>query len=144
MDNYTVTFVYNGDFDLPDDKDECFAKVPGMVLDKLSDKEFDLVDFNYTENYNEEQAGHYIADPSLHRCVLEIVTALNKKHLQSRDAIYDKCINDLAEGNLYLGCAYENDNPETNMLQSIIKFVNNSQKAVCIPAVPAGENKSKA
>lgn len=140
MDNYTVTFVYNGDFDLPNDKDECFAKVPGMVLDKLSDKEFELVDFNYTENYNEEQAGHYISDPLVHRCVLEIVTALNQNHLQSRDAIYDKCVNDLAEGNLYLGCAYENDNPETNMLQSIIKFVNNSQKAVCTPVSAAKSN----
>jgi hypothetical protein len=139
MDNYTVTFVYNGDFDLPDNQEECYAKVPEMVLDKLRNKDFELVDFNFSKNYSEEQAGFYIADPSLHRCVLEIVTALSLKHLQSRDAIYDKCMNDLAEGSLYLGCAYENDNPNMDMLQSIIKFVNDSQKAVCLPATPAGK-----
>ncbi|WP_297333643.1 hypothetical protein [Flavobacterium sp.] len=142
MDNYTITFVYNGDFDLPNDKEECFAKVPGMVLDKLRNKEFELVDFNFSQNYDEAQAGHYIADPSLHRCVMEIVTALSLKHLQSREAIYNKCLEDLENGQLHLGCAYENDNPNRDMLQSIIKFVNNSRKAACIPVATAAKRQN--
>lgn len=133
MDNYTVTFVYNGDFDLPNDPKECAAKVPGLVLQKMEAREFELADFNYTENYNEEAAANYIADKCLHRSVVEMIVGLDTKALQSRENIYDLCLSQLKQGKLHLGCAFENENQKLGMLQSIIKFANSPQKLVCVP-----------
>lgn len=136
MDDYTVTFVYDGDFDLPNDPDDCAEKVPGMVLEKLKEGAFELVDFNLSDNYNQEVAGHYIEDPRKHRSVVEMIIGLGAEVMQSRKAIYQRCTDALQDGELQLGCAYENDNQKLGMLQSIIKFVNDSRKVHCIVNKP--------
>jgi hypothetical protein len=122
MDNYTVTFKFDGDFDLPDNPAKRDREVPGMVLDKLSNHEFDLVDFNLTQNYDEGYAEEYIADPYLHRCVLEVKIDLNIVELESREAIYDRCLEAMTQREIKMCRAYENDNKKLGMLQSIICF----------------------
>lgn len=123
MDNYTVTFVYDGSFDLPDDPQEIDEKVPGMVLEKLEKHEFELADFNLTQNYDDEYAESYIeTDPYRHRAVLELKLDLNIRDLNSREAIYHRCLDAVKHGELHLCRAYENDDKEQGILQSIICF----------------------
>ncbi len=122
MNNYTVTFVYDGDFDLPDDVDKRDREVPRMVLQKMEKHEFDMVDFNLTDNYQDDYAERYIEDPYLHRSVVEIKLDLTRKDLQSREAIYEKCLEAMRHRELNLCRAYENDNEKLGMLQSIICF----------------------
>jgi hypothetical protein len=122
MDNYTVTFVYDGEFDLPDDVAEREKAVPGMVLRKMRQQEFELVDFNLTQNYDHKYAKHYINDPYLHRSVVEITVPLEQNDLISRDIIYARCVLALERQQLRLQKAYENDRPDEGMLQSLIAF----------------------
>jgi len=129
MDNYTVTFKYDGDFDLPNDPGKRDKSVPGMVLQKLEAHEFELIDFNLTENYQEDYAETYISDPYLHRCILEIKTNLTRKDLQSREAIYERCLIEMKGNHLKLCKAYENENAKLGMLQSIICFEVDGKKA---------------
>ncbi len=68
MHNYTMTFKYDGEFDLPNDEESREKEVSGMVLEKLEKHEFELVDFNLTQNYDREHAKVYIDDPFLQRC----------------------------------------------------------------------------
>jgi hypothetical protein len=125
MNSYTVTFKYDGSFDLPDDPDARRTKLPGMVLEKLESNDFEMVDFNLTENYDDQYAGNYIADPDVNRSVLEIRLFLTKTDLKSRDAIYTRCLNAMRQGELSLGSAYENEKP--GLWQSIIVFDTNKQ-----------------
>jgi hypothetical protein len=129
MDNYTVTFKYDGDFDLPNEPDKRDKSVPGLVLQKLEAHEFELIDFNLTENYQEDYAENYITDPYLHRCILEIKTNLTRKDLQSREAIYNRCLTEMKKGELKLCRAYENENASLGMLQSIVCFEADKQEA---------------
>lgn len=122
MNNYTVTFVYDGDFDLPDEIEIRDREVPRMVLKKMEAHDFDLVDFNLTQNYQDDYADRYIEDPYLHRSVVEIKLGLTQKDLSSREAIYEKCLEAMRHHELNLCRAYENDNEKLGMLQSIICF----------------------
>lgn len=129
MYNYTVTFKYDGEFDLPDDPEKRDTKVPRMILQKLEAHEFELIDFNLTENYHDDYAENYISDPYLHRCILEIKTGLTRKDLQSRDAIYERCLREMQHGDLKLCKAYENENTQLGLTQSIICFEADRQDA---------------
>lgn len=122
MHNYTMTFKYDGEFDLPDEPDARDRDLPGMVLEKLENHHFELVDFNLTENYDREHAKVYIDNPFIHRSVLEIRLDLNMSDLKSRNAIYSRCLNALHDDELLLERAFENDDKEKGMLQSIIVF----------------------
>jgi hypothetical protein len=122
MDNYTMTFKYDGDFDLPNDPEIRDAKVPGMVLEKMEGNEFELIDFNLSRHYDDDNAEEYIEDPFLHRSVLEIKLDLTMEDLQSREAIYSRCLEAMQSNKLRLKRAYENDNKKMGMLQSIILF----------------------
>jgi hypothetical protein len=64
MNLYTMTFRYDGDFDLPDDPVVRDNKVPGMVLKKLANEEFELIDFNLSGNYPKGHAETYIRNPN--------------------------------------------------------------------------------
>ena len=130
MDTYTMTFKYDGLFDLPNDPEERDREVPRMVLEKLEQHEFELVDFNLTENYGDDNAKAYIDDPQLHRAVLEIRLNLSMRALKSRDAIYDCCIKAFEQDKLCLERAYENENKKLGMLQSIIVFDMKRQRTV--------------
>jgi hypothetical protein len=122
MDNYTMTFKYDGDFDLPNDPEIRDAKVPGMVLEKMKGNEFELIDFNLSRHYDDDNAEEYIENPFLHRSVLEIKLDLTMEDLQSREAIYSRCLEAMQSNKLRLKRAYENDNKKMGMLQSIILF----------------------
>ena len=91
MDNYTMTFKYDGYFDLPDDPEIRDREVPGMVLEKLQNGDFELVDFNLSENYNEGNAENYIHS-HLHRSIVEIRLDLKMRELKSRRAIFERCL----------------------------------------------------
>ena len=122
MHNYTMTFKYDGEFDLPDEPDARDRDLPGMVLEKLENHHFELVDFNLTENYDREHAKVYIDNPFIHRSVLEIRLDLTMSDLKSRNDIYSRCLNALHDDELLLERAFENDDKEKGMLQSIIVF----------------------
>ena len=122
MDNYTVTFKYDGDFDLPNDPEIRDRKVPGLILEKLKAHEFELVDFNLTQNYDEAYAEQYIDDPYIHRCVLEVKIDLNIKNIESREAIYERCLEAMTQHEIKMCRAYENENLPMGILQSIVCF----------------------
>lgn len=122
MHNYTMTFKYDGEFDLPDEPEVRHRELPAMVLEKLEKHQFELVDFNLTENYDREHAKVYISDPYIHRSVLEISLDLSMADLKSRKSIYTRCLDALQDDELNLERAFENDDKEKGMLQSIIVF----------------------
>jgi len=122
MDTYTMTFKYDGEFNLPGDPEVRDRKVPDMVLEKLEKKEFELVDFNLSQNYDSAQAKHYIDNPKVHRSVVEIRMDLSMRTLKSREAIYDCCVNAMKKGKLCLAKAFERENEKKDILQSIIVF----------------------
>lgn len=122
MDNYTMTFKYDGDFDLPNDPDSLHRDVPTMVKEKMESHDFELIDFNLTQNYNDNNAKGYIKDPYLHRCVLEIKIDLSMDDLTSREIIYERCVEALRDDRLCLNRAFENEDPEKGVLQSLINF----------------------
>ncbi|MCO6146967.1 hypothetical protein [Flavobacterium sp. NRK1] len=124
MHNYTMTFKYDGEFDLPDDEESRKKEVSGMVLEKLEKHEFELVDFNLTQNYDREYAKVYIDDPFLHRSVLEIKLDLTIADMKNREAIYARCLKALQDNEVVLEYAFENDDKKNGMLQSIIVFEN--------------------
>ncbi|MCW4468969.1 hypothetical protein OGH69_08345 [Flavobacterium sp. MFBS3-15] len=122
MYNYTMTFVYDGDFDLPDAPDVRDSELPRMVLEKMEQGYFQLVDFNLSENYDRHIIDTYIKDPALHRSVLEIRLDMSRADMKSRDAIYARCLQAMRDGELSLIRAHENDDPDLGLLQSLIVF----------------------
>jgi len=122
MDNYTLIFVLDGDFDLPNDPEVRDRKVPYMVLDKMESREFELVDFNLTKHYDDDYVEEYIDDPYMHRSVVEIKIPLKMQEIKSREAIYEHALEALKQDELTLCRAFENDNKKLGMLQSIICF----------------------
>lgn len=122
MDNYTLIFVLDGDFDLPNDPVVRDSKVPHMVLNKMESREFELVDFNLTRHYDDDFVEEYIDDPYMHRSVVEVKIPLTMDDLQSRDAIYERALEALKQDQLALCRAFENENKKLGMLQSIICF----------------------
>ena len=122
MHNYTMTFKYDGDFDLPDDKGRLEREVPKTVLEKLQSHDFELIDFNLTQNYDSSNAGRYIDNPSLNRSVMEIRLDLSRENLKSREGIYARCLNAMELGELKLAFACENEDKGRRQWQSIIIF----------------------
>ncbi|WP_294819544.1 hypothetical protein [uncultured Flavobacterium sp.] len=122
MHNYTMTFVYDGDFDLPDAPEIRDRELPHMVLSKMEQGHFQLVDFNLSENYDRHIIDTYIKDPALHRSVLEIRLDMARADMKSREAIYSRCLQAMRDRDLTLSRAHENDDPEQGLLQSLIVF----------------------
>ncbi len=122
MDNYTMTFVYDGDFDLPDDPDALDRHLVQMVLGKMEGGQFQLVDFNLSENYDHNSIDTYIKDPSLHRSVLEIRLDMSRADMKTREGIFERCLKAMRNGELSLSRAQENDDPGKGLLQSLIVF----------------------
>lgn len=121
MDSYTMTFKCDGAFDMPDDPGVRDREVPRMVLKKMERREFELIDFNLTQNYDGSNAQEYLKS-YLFRAIVEIRMDLSMRALKSREAIYGCCLKALEDGKLCLDRAYENENTELGMLQSIIVF----------------------
>ncbi|MEL1245488.1 hypothetical protein AAEO56_14535 [Flavobacterium sp. DGU11] len=122
MNNYTMTFIYDGDFDLPDAQDALDRQLVKMVLGKMEGGQFQLVDFNLSENYDKHIIDTYIKDPSLHRSVLEIRLDMSRADMKSRECIFARCLNAMRNGELSLSRAQENDDPGQGQLQSLIVF----------------------
>jgi len=122
MDKYTLIFVLDGDFDLPNDPAVRDKKVPHMVLNKMESHEFELVDFNLTKHYPDDYVEEYIDDPYMHRSVVEIKMPLKMQEITTREAIYDHAVEALKQNELILCRAFENENKKLGMLQSIICF----------------------
>lgn len=132
MDTYTMTFKYDGEFDLPNDPKVRDRKVPVMVLEKMEKNEFELVDFNLSQNYDSNFAKRYINDLQLHRAVLEIRLDLSMRALKSREAIYACCLKALQQGRLCLQRAYENEDKKLGILQSIIVLDMKSRHEIAV------------
>lgn len=122
MNNYTMTFIYDGDFDLPDAQDALDRQLVKMVLGKMEGGQFQLVDFNLSENYDKHIIDTYIKDPSLHRSVLEIRLDMSRADMKSREGIFARCLKAMRNGELSLSRAQENDDPGQGQLQSLIVF----------------------
>ena len=122
MYNYTMTFKYDGEYTLPNELRARAREVPKMVADKLQNREFEMVDFNLSQNYDGTSAERYIANPGINRSVLEIRLDLSPADLKSREAIYSRCLKAMRQGRLKLESAHENENEELGLLQSIIVF----------------------
>lgn len=122
MYNYTMTFKYDGEFILPNELRARAREVPLMVLQKMECNEYEMVDFNLSQNYDSTSAERYIANPGINRSVLEIRLDLSPADLKSREAIYSRCLKAMKQGRLKLESAHENENEELGLLQSIIVF----------------------
>lgn len=122
MHNYTMTFKYDGDLDLPGDLDRLEKEVPGVVLGMLQNHDFELIDFNLTQNYDSRNAERYISNPSVNRSVLEIRLDLSRDNLKSREAIYARCLRAMEQGDLRLAFACENEDKKQGQWQSILIF----------------------
>jgi len=122
MPNYTMTFKYDGEYSLPNELRARAREVPKLVVDKLESREFEMVDFNLSENYDPENAERYIADTEINRLILEIRTDLTTTDLKSREGIYSRCLKVMKQGRLKLEVAIENENEELGSLQCIIVF----------------------
>jgi len=122
MFNYTMTFKFDGEYNLPNELTARAREVPKMVVTKMERKEFEMVDFNLSENYDNESAEHYIANASINRLILEIRLDLCPADLKSRETIYSRCLKAMKQGMLRLESAIENENEDGTGLQSIIVF----------------------
>ncbi|WP_154652534.1 hypothetical protein [Flavobacterium rivuli] len=122
MYNYTMTFKYDGEYTLPNELRARAREVPKMVAEKLESREFEMVDFNLSENYDPDNAERYIANAQINRLVVEIRLDLTAADLKSRDTIYSRCLKAMKQGKLKLEAAIENENEELGSLQSIIVF----------------------
>jgi hypothetical protein len=122
MHNYTMTFKYDGDLDLPDDQIRLEREVPKTALEKLQSHDFELIDFNLTQNYDSSNAGRYIGNPAVNRSVMEIRLDLTRENLKSREAIYARCLGAMERGELRLAFACENEDKSLRQWQSIIIF----------------------
>jgi hypothetical protein len=122
MYNYTMTFVYDGEFELPNELRARARETPLMVLEKMQRKEFEMVDFNLSKNYDPANAERYIADHSINRLIVEIKLDLSTTDLKTRESIYERCLKALKQGKLKLEDAIENENEELGCMQSIIVF----------------------
>jgi len=122
MYNYTMTFKYDGEYTLPNELRARAREVPKMVAEKLQNREFEMVDFNLSENYDPDNAERYIANAQINRLVVEIRLDLTTADLKSRDAIYNRCLKAMKQGKLKLEAAIENENEELGLLQCIIVF----------------------
>jgi hypothetical protein len=101
-----------------------------MVLEKLESNEFELVDFNLSENYDSSNAKRYIKNTELHRAIVEIRLDLSMRALKSREAIYACCVKAMQQGKLSLAQSFENENEKQGILQSIIIFDMKSRNSV--------------
>ena len=122
MFNYTMTFKYDGEYSLPNELRARAREVPKMVADKLENGEFEMVDFNLSENYDPDNAERYITNAQINRLVVEIRLDLTATDLKSRDAIYSRCLKAMKAGKLKFDAAVENENEELGLLQCIIVF----------------------
>lgn len=119
---YTVTFALEGIFDLPNNRSERMEKTSDLVVSEMKAGNFELVDFNLTANYHNENAKRFTKDKKIKRSILEITLKLDANDLESREAIAEKCLSVLIDGYLKLTRADESDFPDQGVLQSIICF----------------------
>jgi hypothetical protein len=100
MDSYTITFYCKDCLAVTHKKEANEEKVCWEVLDKLVQHELEMVDFNLTKNYETYPDSH--KKNTRLRTVVEIRLPLDMSDLQSRDAIYNRCMYAMQQNQLYL------------------------------------------
>lgn len=122
MYTYTMTFVYEGELGLPKTSLKHKKDISDIVLKKMTDHELILADFNWSGNYNMENTLSYLDEPYRCGAVVEMRLQLDMKIIQSRDAIYERCITALQQKELFLHHSEEVVEPTANRHQNIISF----------------------
>jgi hypothetical protein len=122
MYTYTMTFVYEGELGLPKKILKHKNELSFFVLNKLSNHELILADFNWAGNYDKENTLSYLGDPYRCGAVIEMRLQLDITIIQSREAIYDRCINALKQHELCVQHSQQLINPDLNKPQNIISF----------------------
>jgi len=92
MYNYTVTFVSNSTAGLTDCCEPQSAVIASLLAEKLCRGEFELADFNWSGNYSPDNSLAYLERPYKIKAVVEVVLVLDRITLQSREAIYERCL----------------------------------------------------
>lgn len=100
MDNYTMTFYCRDCLVVPPDPRMRVREVQTQVLNKMTQHKLELVDFNLTQNYQISPGYHDRG--AGYKTMVEIRLDLNRADLRSREAIYNRCLNALLHGDLYL------------------------------------------
>lgn len=106
MDNYTMTFYCRDCLVISPDPRMRQRQVQRQVLERMEDHKLELVDFNLTENYHTYPG--YASRAGNHKTLVEIRLDLSRYDLKSRESIYDRCLNALQHGELYLSDIDEN------------------------------------
>jgi hypothetical protein len=93
-----------------------------IVVEKLTNREFILADFNWAGNYDTNNIGSYLKEPYQCNAVIEIRLNLDFATISNRHAIYDRCLAALNKDEVVLMKSEQHINPKSNKLQDLITF----------------------
>lgn len=124
MDNYTMTFYCHDCLSIPPDPRMRQKDLEQQVLQLMQEHRLELVDFNLTQNYHTYPG--YERRAADHKTLVEMRLYLTRFDLRSRDAIYNRCLNALQNGELSLSGLEEKD---TEGYPVIFIFDNKDQSA---------------
>jgi len=129
MYTYTMTFVYEGELGLPKKSLKHKEDISCIILKKLSNHELILADFNWSGNYNMENTLSYLNEPYHCGAVIEMRLNLDINIIQSRDAIYERCVVALKQEELFLNKSQELVDRRLNKHKNILSFEMKNQAA---------------
>lgn len=102
MHTYTMTFVSDDALGLPAVAESRDQIISGIVAEKLSKHQLELADFNWSGNYNINNSLSYLSEPYKCNVVVEVRIKLDLFTIQSRKAIYDRCLDALILHEVFL------------------------------------------
>lgn len=92
MFTYTMTFVSGESLWVCGGAQPVNAIISGIVTDKFSKGELELADFNWIGNYSAKDSLSYLKEPYSCNVVVEVRLELDVVTIQSRSAIYRRCL----------------------------------------------------
>lgn len=102
MNTYTMTFVSGDIMGLPTEVEPSDKIISGLVTEKFSNHELELADFNWSGNYNIDNSLSYLLEPYKCNVVVEVRMNLDLITMQSRRAIYERCLKALILHEVFL------------------------------------------
>ncbi|MFL9845828.1 hypothetical protein [Flavobacterium rhizosphaerae] len=118
--DYTMTFYCKDCLSLPEDKRLRQNQVQQQVLEKMNNRQLELVDFNRTENYSNSVG--YDERANDNKTLIEIKLQLDKRDLKSRDAIFNKCFVAMRQNELQLRDYSGFEDKDNSGVQNIFVF----------------------
>ena len=117
-----MTFVNEKELGLSSCSANQNNQIKKVVLEKLSQHELILADFNWVGYYDPCNLKAYLDEPYRCNAVIEIRLDLNINIISSRDAIYDRCLAALRQDEIFVKRAEEFLNTKLKKHQSLITF----------------------